>query len=96
MAAFVYILDRIDPGRRPLTYVGWTTDVERRLHQHNSGTGARFTRGRQWRLLYHEEWPDQTAAMRREVELKRDRALRAAIIAQARLDCSRQNDHRQP
>lgn len=84
VTAFIYILDLIDAAARPTTYVGWTTDVERRLARHNAGTAARFTRGRRWRLLYSEELPDARAAMRREAELKKNRKLRAAIIAQAR------------
>lgn len=81
VAAWVYILEQEGGGR---TYVGWTTDPARRLACHNAGTGARFTRGRQWRLLHVEEHPDRSAAMRREAELKRKRALRAKIVAAAR------------
>ena len=82
--AFVYILDQVTENGVGVTYVGWTTDVERRLAQHNDGSGARFTRGRQWRLLHVESHPDQGEAMRREAELKRRRSLRAALVAQAR------------
>lgn len=77
--AYVYVL-LSDGGER--TYVGWTLDVERRLKQHNAGTGARFTRGRRWTLVHVEECADAPAAMRREHALKRDRALRAALRAQ--------------
>ena len=45
MPSFVYVLGCRTPNRY-LTYVGWTTDVERRLAMHNSGAGARTTRGR--------------------------------------------------
>jgi putative endonuclease len=83
-SAFVYILDQVTEDGIGVTYVGWTTDVERRLAQHNDGSGARFTRGRQWRLLHVEAHADQSEAMRREAELKRRRSLRAALIAQAR------------
>ena len=44
-----------------LTYVGWTTDVERRLIQHNTGIGARTTRGRAWVLLHIEQLPHPPA-----------------------------------
>ena len=53
MQCFVYVLRSVGRSGRT-TYVGWTTDLARRLKQHNSGTGARFTRGRQWELLYAE------------------------------------------
>ena len=45
MGCFVYILGSNGSGG-PRTYVGWTTDLDRRLAQHNAGTGARSTRGR--------------------------------------------------
>ena len=61
------------------TYVGWTTDLERRLGEHNAGTGARSTRGRQWVLLYAERYDTQREAMSREWHLKRDRVLRKQL-----------------
>ena len=52
-------------------YVGYTTDVQRRLESHNDGTGARHTRDhRPIRLAYSEFHPTRTAAMRRERQIK--------------------------
>ena len=51
MEGFVYVLG-CATERRYLTYVGWTSDIARRLAQHNSGKGARTTRGRNWVLLH--------------------------------------------
>ncbi|MGZ5939890.1 MAG: GIY-YIG nuclease family protein, partial [Rhizomicrobium sp.] len=69
MAAFVYVLlSRAKPKR---TYVGWTLDLERRVEQHNVGTGAKTTRGNAWTLIYAERYRTRNAAMRREVFLKR-------------------------
>jgi putative endonuclease len=59
--------------------VGWTTDLARRLRQHNSGTGARSTRGRQWVLLYSEPCDGKRSAMSREWHVKRDRSLRRRL-----------------
>ncbi len=84
MSCFVYILGS-DGGRR--TYVGWTTNLARRLNEHNGGTGARSTRGRHWRLLYAEAYPTRQTAMRREWYLKRDRRFRNEA-----LDWSRGSD----
>ncbi len=75
---FVYVLgcrhkDRI------LTYVGWTNDVERRLKQHNTGNGARTTRGRAWVLLHSESFATRNEAMSREWHLKRERAFRKKL-----------------
>jgi putative endonuclease len=75
---FIYILGSVGAPRR-LTYVGWTTDMDKRLARHNAGKGARFTRGRQWELLYLEEAPDKREAMSREWHLKRDRDFRRRV-----------------
>tara|TARA_B110000438_G_C15361775_1_gene456644 strand:+ start:137 stop:421 length:285 start_codon:yes stop_codon:yes gene_type:complete len=58
------------------TYVGWTNDLENRLKAHNSGIGAKSTRGRQWELLYVERHRNRSEAMSREWQLKRDRKFR--------------------
>ncbi len=79
-ACFVYVLGSTGRGGNR-TYVGWTTDLERRVTRHNEGLGARSTRGRVWFLLYAERYPDRRAAMSREWHLKRDRALRKMIAA---------------
>ena len=85
MTGFVYVLGcDSDDGYR--TYVGWALDIERRLAQHNSGTGAKSTRGRVWCLIYAERLPSRTAAMSREWYLKRVRQMRRqlALSAQGR------------
>lgn len=75
---YVYVIGALTPeGMR--TYVGWTLDPDRRLAQHNAGTGARSTRGRQWQILYIEKHESRTAAMRREWRLKRDRRFRKLL-----------------
>ena len=64
----VYILKCADGT----LYTGWTTDLERRLQAHNSGRGARYTRGRgPVRLAYREEQSDRSAAQRREAAIRR-------------------------
>ncbi len=80
MDCFVYVLGT-STRRGPLTYVGWTHDVARRLAQHNAGKGARFTRGRTWMLLHWERCTSRGHAMRREWQVKRDRALRKRLAA---------------
>ena len=50
MSCFVYVLGSEGNGGYR-TYVGWTTDLERRLSEHNAGIGARSTRGRKWEGL---------------------------------------------
>jgi putative endonuclease len=77
MKNFVYVLGSAGPR----TYVGWTTDLNRRLRQHNSGKGARSTRGRQWVLLHVERFATRPEAMSREWHLKRDRKFRKSLAA---------------
>ncbi len=67
MAFYCYILECSDGSY----YTGWTTEPERRLLQHNAGRGARYTRTRlPVRMVYVEECPDRTAAMKRERAIK--------------------------
>lgn len=75
---YVYVLGTAT-ARGVRTYVGWTIDPERRLAQHNGGTGARSTRGGQWMLLYVERHATRVAAMSREWHLKRDRRFRGEL-----------------
>jgi len=79
MACYVYVLGsgKADTGYR--TYVGWTTDLDSRLARHNTGKGARSTRGRRWVLLYAERYETRAEAMRREWQLKRDRRFRREV-----------------
>jgi len=78
MDAYVYVLGTL-ANNRHLTYVGWSDDVARRLAQHNSGKGARTTRGRVWVLLHSERFATRREAMSREWHLKRDRKFRKAL-----------------
>ncbi|MDA1090053.1 MAG: GIY-YIG nuclease family protein [Proteobacteria bacterium] len=78
MACFVYILGSDGKGGLR-TYVGWTTDLEKRLDAHNAGSGAKSTRGRTWALLYAECYKTRGEAMSREWHLKRDRKFRKGL-----------------
>jgi putative endonuclease len=89
VTCFVYVIGSMTP-RGYRTYVGWTLDLDRRLHQHNAGIGAKSTRGRCWQLIYAEKLPTRIDAMRREWHLKRDRRLRRQLISAATFDTDRQ------
>ena len=68
MSWFVYIL-RCGDGT---LYTGVTDDVQRRLAAHRAGKGAKYTRGRgPLELVYTQEQPDKSAALRREVQIKK-------------------------
>ena len=88
MRAFVYVLGTFTKTRH-LTYVGWTSDVARRLAQHNAGTGARSTRGRIWVLLHSERCKSKRAAMSREWHLKRDRKFRKKLAQSLKPESTR-------
>ncbi len=67
MPFYCYIVECSDGSY----YTGWTTDPVRREKQHNAGTGARYTRmHRPVSLVYVEEVPDRTSAMKREIAIK--------------------------
>lgn len=79
MAAFVYML-RCKDGS---LYTGWTNDLEHRLAMHNSGRGAKYTRGRgPLELVYSEELPDKEAALRRECAIKKLRREQKLVLLQ--------------
>jgi putative endonuclease len=80
---FVYVLASA-PGGKLRTYIGWTNDLDARVEKHNSGRGAKATRGRAWILLYAERHKSRIGAMRREWALKQDRAFRARLRDSAR------------
>ncbi len=67
-------------------YTGATCDVERRLRQHRSGRGARYTRSRlPLALVYLERARDRGSALRREAALKQlTRAEKLGVIRRAR------------
>ncbi len=75
---FVYVIATATP-RGCKTYVGWALDPDRRLQQHNSGKGAKSTRGRVWQIIYIERYESREAAMSREWHLKRDRPFRKEL-----------------
>ena len=61
-----------------VTYTGIAIDIDARLVQHNSGRGAKFTRGRgPWRIVHVEGPLLHSDALRREAAIKADRAFKA-------------------
>jgi len=53
-------------------YTGITNNLNRRLSQHNSGHGGRFTKFRRpVKLVYHQEVSNRSQALRREIEIKK-------------------------
>lgn len=81
MGWYVYML-RCGDGS---LYTGYTNDIPRRLALHQNGRGAKYTRSHPpVALVYQEELPDKSAALRRESALKRlTRSQKLALIAAA-------------
>ena len=66
-------------GIKPITYVGYTKNLKKRINLHNSGKGAKFTRGRKWLLIYKEKFKSKKEAISREYYIKNNRILRNKI-----------------
>lgn len=81
--AFVYLLRCADDS----LYCGWTTDVERRVGEHDAGTASRYTRSRRpVELAAVFEAADRSAALREEARIKRlPRAEKLALVTAAAL-----------
>ena len=73
----VYML--ISLSKKPITYVGYTNNLKKRVALHNINKGAKFTRGRKWKLIYKEKHSSKKEAISREYYIKRNRTLRNKI-----------------
>ena len=74
---YVYMLQ--SKSDKPVSYVGYTNNLKKRIILHNSGKGAKFTRGRKWVLIYKEKYKSKKEAISREYYIKKNRLLRKKI-----------------
>ena len=77
MSYYVYMLK--SHGLKSVTYIGYTKNIKKRLALHNSGKGAKFTRGRTWKIVYKELYQSKSKAISRELYIKKNRTLRNKI-----------------
>ena len=77
MDYFVYMLKSL--GKNSVTYVGYTNNLKKRIILHNNDKGAKFTRGRKWKLIYREKLNSKKEAISREYYIKKNRTLRNKI-----------------
>ena len=77
MSFYVYMLKSLT--KKPVTYVGYTNNLSKRIKLHNSCKGAKFTRGRKWILIYKEKYKSKKEAIFREYYIKKNRTLRKKI-----------------
>ena len=80
MSYYVYMLK--SKGSKSITYVGYTNNIEKRLHLHNHSKGAKYTKGNIWKLIYYKKYKDKFTAMREEYKLKKNYKLRNKIKSQ--------------
>ena len=78
MTYFVYLIGT-RKQHKLTTYVGYTNNLKRRIKLHNKGKGAKFTRGRIWKLLYFETFSSKKEAILRECYIKKNRKFRNLI-----------------
>ena len=77
MIFYVYMLK--SKSVKTVTYVGYTNNLKKRIDLHNSGKGAKFTKGRKWVLIYKEKYKSKSDAISREYYIKTNRLLRNKI-----------------
>ena len=78
MKHFVYLLVSLHK-KRIISYVGYTNDIKKRLKLHNSSKGAKFTRGRKWKIIYKKSYKSKYDAMKNEYLLKKNKRKRIEI-----------------
>jgi len=78
MSFFVYLLAN-KKYKRITTYVGYTNNLKKRVKLHNEGKGAKFTRGRKWKIIYYEKFTTKPEAISKEYYIKKNRKFRNFI-----------------
>jgi len=63
-----------------ITYAGYTINLKKRIKLHNTNKGAKFTKGRKWKLIYKKGYSTKSQAMKEENKLKKNRLFRKIII----------------
>ena len=78
MKHYVYMLWSIK-NKKVKTYVGYTINLKNRLTKHNSGNGAKSTKGRFWKIVYKKNYRTKSNALKAEYSLKKNSSLRKKI-----------------
>ena len=78
MAYYVYMLRSLTSVKKK-TYVGYTSNLNLRLLNHNSNKGAKFTKGNKWKIIYKKRFLSKSKAMSYEYILKHDKKKRLEI-----------------
>ena len=78
MTFYVYLIVA-EINRKYVSYVGYTNNLKKRLKLHNSSKGAKFTRGKKWKMIYFKSYKSKKIAMSEEYKLKKNYSLRKKI-----------------
>ena len=65
--------------KRTISYVGYTNNLLKRVHQHNTSKGAKFTKGKKWTVIYKKNFKTKSLALKNEYKLKNDKKKRLLI-----------------
>ena len=79
MSYYVYLSSFKHTKVNLISYVGYTNNLKKRVNLHNNSKGAKFTKGRFWKLAYFKKFPTKSVAMKEEYNLKNDYILRSKI-----------------
>ena len=78
MNYYVYLL-LTKSGKKYISYVGYTSNLINRLKKHNSSNGAKFTKGRKWKVIYSKKYNSKSTALKEEYKLKKNYKKRKKI-----------------
>tara|TARA_B100000029_G_scaffold484305_1_gene536350 strand:- start:1000 stop:1248 length:249 start_codon:yes stop_codon:yes gene_type:complete len=78
MTFFVYLI-LSQTKKKKISYVGYTKNLPNRILLHNKGKGAKFTKGRKWKLIYYKKYKTKSEAMIEENKLKKNYKLRKLL-----------------
>ena len=67
-------------GKKTITYVGYTNNLNKRLDRHNSNLGAKSTKGYKWEFVYKKKFYSKSKALSFEYKLKKDRKERLRLL----------------
>ena len=76
---FVYLIITKN-NNKIISYVGYTNNLDNRILLHNSSKGAKFTRGRSWKLIYYKKYTSKNIALKEEYKLKKNYNLRNKFL----------------
>jgi len=78
MPFYVYLLLSSSKGRF-FSYVGYSSNLQKRIKLHNLSKGAKYTKGKKWKLIYSKKISTKSLAMKEEYKLKKNYKLRKLI-----------------